>query len=100
MDIVTYIEFDYQCEQIKSHTCEMSNQSATGNSDETSGKCAYDGQCVLRVVGGHRSAEKYTKRKSSYPHYTTVLNLAGIELPMILKDISRFERLNNVLINV
>ena len=59
---------------------------------------SYDGQCMLRVVGSHRSipAEKYTERESSYPHYMTVLNLTNIEFPMILKDIFKFERLNAV----
>jgi len=53
--IVTYIEFDYQCEQIKSHARGMSYQSATRNSDETSSdQYSYDGQCVLRI-GGRRS---------------------------------------------
>ncbi|KYN13228.1 hypothetical protein ALC57_14592 [Trachymyrmex cornetzi] len=45
-------------------------------------------------------AEKYTERESSYPHYTAVLNLAGIEFPMNLKDIQKFEQLNAVSINV
>jgi len=54
--IVTYIEFDYQCEQTKSHARGMPYQSAAGNSNETSGdQCVYDGQCVRRVVGGRRS---------------------------------------------
>ncbi|KYN21767.1 hypothetical protein ALC57_05868, partial [Trachymyrmex cornetzi] len=35
-----------------------------------------------------------------YPHYTTVLNLAGIEFLVTLKDIPKFERLNAVSINV
>ena len=35
-----------------------------------------------------------------YSHYTIVLNLAGIEFPMTLKDISKFECLNTMLINV
>jgi len=39
--IITYIEFDYQCEQIKSYARGMSYQSATRNSDETS-----DNQCT------------------------------------------------------
>ena len=38
--------------------------------------------------------------ESSYPHYTTVLNLAGIEFPITFKDIPKFERLNAVSINV
>ena len=44
--------------------------------------------------------EKYTERESSYPHYRTILNLTNIEFPMTLKDISKFERLNAVSINV
>ena len=40
--------------------------------------------------------EKYTERESSYPHYTIVLNLAGIEFPMTLKNIKKFEQLNDV----
>ena len=70
----------------------MPHQSVVGNRDETSGdQCAYDGQCVLRVVAALYSTEKYTDQKSSYPHYTTVLNLANIEFPITLKDISKFE---------
>jgi len=41
-------------------------------------------------------AKKYTERESSYPHYTIVLNLAGIEFPMTLKNIKKFEQLNDV----
>ncbi|KAG5323720.1 GVQW3 protein, partial [Pseudoatta argentina] len=44
--------------------------------------------------------EKYTDRKSLYLHYTTVLNLTNIEFPVTLKNISKFERLNAVSINV
>jgi len=80
----------------------MSHRSATRNSDETSGnQCSYDRQCVLRVsvIAVLYSTEKYTERESSYPHYTTVLNLTNIEFPMTLKDISKFERLNAVSIN-
>ena len=64
----------------------------------SSNQCAYDGQCILRVISGRcfekHPAEKYTERESSYPHYTAVLNLADIEFSMTLKDISKFERLN------
>jgi len=100
--IVTYIEFDYQCEQTKSSARGMSHRSASKNSDETSNnQCSYNGQCVFRVVGGRRSvAEKYTERESSYPHYMTVLNLTNIEFLISFKDISKFERLNMVSINV
>ena len=52
------------------------------------------------MVAALYPAEKYTDRESSYPHYTTVLNLANIEFPVTLKDISKFERLNAVSINV
>ena len=52
------------------------------------------------VVAALYPVEKYTERESSYPHYTTVLNLAGIEFPITFKDIPKFERLNAVSINV
>ncbi|XP_018316249.1 uncharacterized protein [Mycetomoellerius zeteki] len=52
------------------------------------------------VVAALYPAERKVDRKSSYPHYTSVLNLAGIEFPMTLKDIPKFERLNMVSINV
>ena len=39
-------------------------------------------------------------RKSSYPHYTTVFNLADIEFPITSKDIPKFKNLNNISINV
>ena len=61
---------------------------------------SYDGQCVFPVVAALYPAEKYMERESSYPHYTAVLNLANIEFPMILKDISKFKWLNTVSINI
>jgi len=35
--------------------------------------------------------EKYMERKSSYPHYMTMISFAGIEFSMTLKNISKFE---------
>ena len=53
--------------------------------------------CMLCVVAALYSTERNVNRNSSYPHYTTVLNLASIEFPMTLKDIPKFERLECVL---
>ena len=52
------------------------------------------------VVAALHPAERHADRESSYPHYTTVLNLQDIKFPVTLKDITKFERLNNVSINV
>ena len=41
----------------------------------------------------------YMNRKSSYPYYTAVLNLADIEFPITFQNIKKFENLN-VSINV
>ncbi|KAG5317166.1 TCB1 transposase, partial [Pseudoatta argentina] len=49
---------------------------------------------IARRVPGTRH-RKYMDRESSYPHYTIILNLTNIEFPMTLKDISKFEQLNN-----
>ncbi|XP_074026081.1 uncharacterized protein [Leptinotarsa decemlineata] len=37
---------------------------------------------------------------SSYPHFSTVLNVAGMEFPVKLKDIPKFEVMNDCSINV
>jgi len=61
---------------------------------------AIDEQCVLCMVGSDRPAERNLERESSYLHYTTVLNFQDIQFPMTLKDITKFERLNRVSVNV
>ena len=52
------------------------------------------------VVAALHPAERHVERKSSYPHYTTVLNLKDIDFPITLKQIKKFEQLNNISINV
>ena len=37
---------------------------------------------------------------SSYPHFSTVLNFTGMNFPVKLRDISKFEELNNISVNV
>ncbi|XP_070155824.1 uncharacterized protein [Polyergus mexicanus] len=51
------------------------------------------------VVAALHPAERNAERESSYPHYTTVLNLQDIEFPMTLSQIKKFE-LHNISINV
>ena len=45
------------------------------------------------------SAERNADRESSYPHYKIMLNFQNIEFST-LKDVTKFERLNDVSINV
>ncbi|XP_071582038.1 uncharacterized protein [Temnothorax nylanderi] len=52
------------------------------------------------VVAALHPAERHSERESSYPHYTTVLNLRDIEFPVTLSQIKNFERFNDVSINV
>ncbi|XP_036142333.1 uncharacterized protein LOC105836820 [Monomorium pharaonis] len=52
------------------------------------------------VVAALYPAERNADRESSYPHYTAVLNLGDIEFPIALKDIGKFERLNDMSVNV
>jgi len=52
------------------------------------------------VVAALYPAERNAERKSSYPNYTTVLNLKDIEFPMTLNQIKKFENRNNISINV
>ncbi|XP_026830160.1 uncharacterized protein LOC113563142 [Ooceraea biroi] len=53
------------------------------------------------VVATLHLAESHAERCSSYPHYTTILNVQGIEFPITLNNITKFERLNvDISINV
>ncbi|XP_050447453.1 uncharacterized protein LOC126849551 [Cataglyphis hispanica] len=52
------------------------------------------------VVAALYPVEKHAERSSRYPHYTTILNLEDVEFPMNLNGIARFERLNDISINV
>ncbi|XP_044760347.1 uncharacterized protein LOC123317802 [Coccinella septempunctata] len=45
-------------------------------------------------------ASSHSDRVSSYPHPSTIFNCDGIDFPIKLKDIERFEMLNNVSVNV
>ncbi|XP_070167001.1 uncharacterized protein [Polyergus mexicanus] len=43
------------------------------------------------IVAALYPVEKHTERSSRYPHYSTVLNLEGVEFPMSLNGITKFE---------
>ncbi|XP_029674259.1 uncharacterized protein LOC115242255 [Formica exsecta] len=52
------------------------------------------------VVAALYPAEDHVYRESSYPHYTTVLNLQDIEFPVTVNQIKKFELHNDISINV
>ncbi|XP_070155182.1 uncharacterized protein [Polyergus mexicanus] len=52
------------------------------------------------VVTALYPAEDHVYRESSYPHYTTVLNLQDIEFPVTVNQIKKFELLNDISIKV
>jgi len=81
----------------------MLHQVIAENYDEKSGsQRAIYGQCMFRVVNDSRSASGWKKSewKTSYPDYTTVLNLKDIVFPMTLNQIKKFENLNDISIIV
>ncbi|XP_025264301.1 uncharacterized protein LOC112637856 [Camponotus floridanus] len=72
---------------------------ARDSNEESGGQRAIRRRGVFRVVGGRRSVSRgYTAREA--PHYSEVLNLEGSKLPMTLNGIGRFERLNDISVNV
>ncbi|XP_076638293.1 uncharacterized protein LOC143350226 [Colletes latitarsis] len=63
--------------------------------------CSTDNACFAwSVVAALYPAESHVSLASSYPHYTTVLNIQDIEFPMTLNQIKKFEHMNNISINV
>ncbi|XP_076674681.1 uncharacterized protein LOC143372421 [Andrena cerasifolii] len=52
------------------------------------------------VVAALHPAEIHVDRSSSYPNYASVLNLLGIEIPMSLEQLGKFEWQNDISVNV
>lgn len=52
------------------------------------------------IVSALYPAKTHVDRTSSYPYYEDVLNLEGITFPIQRSDIKKFEKLNNISINV
>jgi len=74
---------------------EIINKRAVVNVRSTDNACfAWAMVAALHPVATHR------ERTSSYPHYSTVLNLQNIEFPVTVNKIEKFERANNISINV
>ncbi|KAK5639113.1 hypothetical protein RI129_011605 [Pyrocoelia pectoralis] len=60
-----------------------------------------DNCCFLwAVVSALYPAQNHVDRTSSYPHYSQVLNYGSIQFPIKLSDIKKFEKLNNLKINL
>uniref|UniRef100_A0A6P7GQS0 Uncharacterized protein LOC114345643 n=1 Tax=Diabrotica virgifera virgifera TaxID=50390 RepID=A0A6P7GQS0_DIAVI len=52
------------------------------------------------IVSALYPSKANSDRTSSYPHYTTVLNVDGLETPMTIGGISKFEKQNGISVNV
>ncbi|XP_076384595.1 uncharacterized protein LOC143263732 [Megalopta genalis] len=52
------------------------------------------------VVASLYPVKNNLNRTSSYPHYSDVLHTEGFQLPMLFKDIPKFEKANDVSVNV
>ncbi|XP_071581046.1 uncharacterized protein, partial [Temnothorax nylanderi] len=52
------------------------------------------------VTAALHPTQRHADLQSSYPHYTSVLNLANIKFPMTLDQIKNFENYNDISINV
>ena len=56
-----------------------------------------DQACFGSIVAAFTNNIKKPERVSSYPHYSTQLILDNISFPVSIKDISLFEKLNNII---
>ena len=59
-----------------------------------------DNACFAWAVVTALYPVKNSERISQYPHYSTVFNLCGIKFPVTLSQITKFEKLNDISINV
>ncbi|KAB0795158.1 hypothetical protein PPYR_11997, partial [Photinus pyralis] len=57
--------------------------------------------CFLwAIVSALYPANNHVDRVSKYPHFDTVLNRGNIQFPIKLNDVKKFEKLNNLSINL
>nr|CAH7717033.1 unnamed protein product [Callosobruchus chinensis] len=54
----------------------------------------------LSIVSALYPKDKNSQRTSVYPHYSVVLNRENLDSPMSLQKISKFEKINNISVNV
>jgi hypothetical protein len=60
-----------------------------------------DNSCFMwAVLAALHPACKHAERVSKYVPYTSELNFTGINMPVAVKDIPKFEKLNNISINI
>ncbi|XP_043482540.1 uncharacterized protein LOC122511404 [Leptopilina heterotoma] len=60
-----------------------------------------DNQCFKwAILSALYPTDKHADRVSKYRPYENTLNFSGIEFPVSLKDISKFETLNNISVNL
>lgn len=59
-----------------------------------------DQHCFAWAITSALCPARIANQPSSYPHYSTLLNLTGIDFPVTLRDIKKFEIMNNISINV
>lgn len=52
------------------------------------------------IVLSLHPVDNHSDRMSKYPHYSTVLNLEGLTFPIILIQIPKFGKNNNISVNV
>lgn len=59
-------------------------------------------QCCFAwsIISALYPSDVNSNRMGSYPHFSNILNFTNIEFPMKLKDIKKFEILNNISVNV
>ncbi|XP_044578876.1 uncharacterized protein LOC123261350 [Cotesia glomerata] len=54
--------------------------------------------CVVAAI--HPPRTSHRERTTSYPHFSEVLKYDGINFPIQIRDIAKFEKMNNLSINV
>ena len=52
------------------------------------------------IVSCLHPIEECSKRVNNYPHYSQVLNIKGLDIPMKLPQITKFEKMNDISVNV
>ncbi|XP_074042611.1 uncharacterized protein isoform X1 [Leptinotarsa decemlineata] len=74
---------------------EIANKHACVNLDNQDDACSF-----RAIVSGLYPPKGTVSRASSYPNYDTVSNIKGLEIPMPIRCITKFEKQNDISVNV
>ena len=98
---IKYADVHFARRKLTQGSCQVSLPTAIRNKYAVVNVDNKDDKCFMwAVLASLYPCAKDPQRVSKYTEYANVLNFEGISFPVAIKDINKFELLNNICVNV